>query len=448
MPSAHAVPQTAAAAEVQKRLARLSANAPAEMELGLGRIRRALSRLGDPQEALPPVIHVAGTNGKGSTIAVMRAILGAAGLRTHVYTSPHLVRFNERIVLAGQQIEDERLIRLLGACEAAAGDLPLTYFEAVTAAAFLAFAEEPGDVVLLETGLGGRLDATNVVTAPRACAITPIALDHQSWLGETLGEIAYEKAGILKEGAAFVTGPQRPEALSVLESRALAVGADPHIFGQEWTALSEAGRLVYTDERGLSDLSLPRLLGAHQIDNAALAVATLKAAGLAPEDDMISLGIEAAEWPARLQRLTRGPLVEAAERHAGEPAELWLDGGHNPHAAVAVARALADLEERSPKPLILIAGMQANKDAAGYFAPFADLASAVYTVSADTASAETPQALAAAAQGAGLPAEPAASVEAAIERALTETGRSGEGMPRILICGSLYLAGEVLGENG
>ena len=445
------VPQTAAtaaAAEVQRRLARLSARAPAEIDLGLDRARRALSRLGDPQDRLPPVIHVAGTNGKGSTIAVMRAICAAAGLRCHVYTSPHLVSFNERVVVAGAPIGDTRLSEILGACEAAAGDLPLTYFEAVTAAAFVAFAETPGDVVLLETGLGGRLDATNVVAAPRAAVVTPIALDHQSWLGETLPEIAYEKAGILKPGARFVTGPQRPEALEVLERRALAVGADPHVYGQDWTATSEGGRLVYQDEDGLCDLSLPRLIGAHQVDNAALAVAALKAAGLAPQDDLMSLGIEAAEWPARMQRLTRGPLVDLAERHEGDRAELWLDGGHNPHAARAVARTLADLDERSPRPLVLIAGLQGNKDASGWFAPFADLVSTVYTVESDKLAAADRAALAGTARDAGLPAEPVPSVAAGVERALGQMGRSGEGMPRILIAGSLYLAGEVLEENG
>ena len=442
------LPQTAAQADVQRRLANLSARAPAEMELGLSRIAKALERLGDPQDKLPPVIHVAGTNGKGSTVAFMRAILAAGGLTTHVYTSPHLVRFNERIVVAGQEITDERLSAILGACEAAAGDLPLTYFEAVTAAAFVALAETPADVVLLETGLGGRLDATNLVSRPRACVFTPIALDHQDWLGETLPEIAYEKAGILKAGAKFVSGPQRPEALEVLERRALAVGADPHLYGQEWSAISEGGRLVYQDEEGLSDLSLPRLFGAHQVDNAALAVAALKAAGLSPPDDLVSLGIEAAEWPARMQRLTRGPLVDLTAREDGEAAEVWLDGGHNPHGGRAVARALADLEERSSRPLVLIVGMQKNKDARGYFEPFADLVSTVFTVAADKESAASPETLAREAQAAGLPAEPSASVEDALRAAMEQTGRSGAGMPRVLIAGSLYLAGEILEENG
>ena len=442
---------TPAAAEVQRRLARLSANAPAEIELGLGRVRKALERLGDPQDRLPPVLHVAGTNGKGSTIAFLRAILAANGLRSHVYTSPHLVRFNERIVVAGEPISDEALSEVLGACEGAAGDLPLTYFEAVTVAAFLAFHRTPADVVLLETGLGGRLDATNVVAAPRACVLTPIAHDHQSWLGETLPEIAYEKAGIIKAGAAMVTGPQRPEALEVLERRALAVGAEPFIYGQDWTATHEEGRLVYQDDEGLSDLALPRLVGSHQIDNAALAVATVKAARLAPPDDLMSLGIEAAEWPARLQRLTRGPLAEMAERHigsGGEAAEVWLDGGHNPHAGRAVARAMADLEERSPRPLALIVGMQNNKDMSGFLAPFEGLVSAALTVAADKLSAADPQALAEAARRAGLPAEPAEDVEAALGTLMDQFARSGEGMPRVLICGSLYLAGEVLERNG
>lgn len=391
-----------------------------------------------------PVIHVAGTNGKGSTCAYLRSVLDAGGLRTHVFTSPHLVKFNERIVLAGEEINDEYLAKVLGQCESAAGDLPLSYFEAVTAAAFLAFAETPGDVVILETGLGGRLDATNVVDRPRAAVITPIAFDHMSWLGETLPEIAGEKAGILKQDAAFVTGPQRADALDVLKSRALAVGANPHIYQEDWSFRQENGRLVYEDENGLCDLALPRMPGQHQIENAALAVAAMKAAGLAPDEESISQGLESASWPARMQRLVEGPLVHLVERHAGEPGELWLDGGHNPHAAQALARTLADLDERSSKPVILICGMQANKDAAGFFEPFEDLVSTVLTVKAPAGQPYEADELAKVAQGAGIPAEALGSVEAAVEQAMVDTARSGEGIPRILICGSLYLAGHIL----
>ena len=438
----------AAKAEVERLLTRFENANPANIVLGLDRIGSALHRLGDPHTKLPPVIHVAGTNGKGSTIAFMRTTLAAAGLKAHVYTSPHLVHFNERITLAGAPIDDERLASVLGRCDAAAGDVPLTFFEAATAAAFLAFAETPGDVVLLETGLGGRLDATNVVPDPRACVITPIGMDHMDWLGDSIAAIAAEKAGIIKPSAKLVTGAQRPEALDVIRDRALALGAEQHILGEDWQINREVSGFTYEDESGLSDLRLPRMVGGHQIENAGLAVAALKAAGLAPNDDFISMGIEAAEWPARFQRLTRGPLVDIVTRHEGDPGELWLDGGHNPHAARALARTLADLEERSPRPLVLIVGMQKNKDAQEFLAPFEGLASNVLTVAANRPSVWSAEDLAQAAQQAGFPAAPASSVSAAVTQAVDAYGRSGEGQPRILLCGSLYLAGEVLAENG
>lgn len=438
-----------AQAEVERLLTRFENANPANIVLGLERIGSALDRLGNPHTKLPPVIHVAGTNAKGSVVAFMRTILAAAGLRVHVYTSPHLVRFNERIVLAGQEIDDEQLASVLGRCEAAAGDLPLTYFEAATAAAFLAFAETPADVVLLETGLGGRLDATNIVPDPRATVITPIGLDHQDWLGETIAEIAFEKAGIIKPGATMVTGVQRPEALEVLKNRALALGADQHVLGEDWQIVREGSGFTYEDEGGLSDLKLPRMMGGHQIDNAGLAVAALKAAGLAPSDDFISMGIEATEWPARFQRLTRGPLVDIVTRHKGDPGELWLDGGHNPHAGRALARTIADLDERNPKPVVLVVGMQKNKDPLGFLAPFEGLVSTVLTVrAADRPNVWEPDALAGEAQKAGLPVRPMASIAEAVTHAVEAFGRSGEGQPRILICGSLYLAGEVLQDNG
>lgn len=442
------IPQTAAQAAIQSILDGFSQRSLKEIVLGLDRITQALERLGNPHHRLPAVVHVAGTNGKGSTCAYLRSILSAGGLKVHAFTSPHLVSFNERIVLEGKDISDEYLAKVLGQCESAAGDLPLSYFEAVTAAAFLAFAETPGDVVILETGLGGRLDATNVIEAPRASVITPIAFDHQSWLGDTLPQIAGEKAGILKPGAAFVTGQQRNGVLEVLKSKALAIGADPHIISEDWTVRRESGRMVYEDESGLCDLAMPRMEGAHQVENAALAVATLKATGLAPDEEAISKGIESTFWPARMQRLTRGPLVDLVQKHSGDPGEIWLDGGHNPHAAQALARTIADLEERSPKPVILICGMQANKDAAGFFAAFEDLVSTVFTVEVPGGKPYSAKDLALIAQNAGMPAEDMPSIMVAVEQAMTDTGKAGEGMPRILICGSLYLAGHVLETHG
>lgn len=435
-------------ADVRALLARLAEARPRVIDLSLERIEKGLERLGSPHLRLPPTIHVAGTNGKGSVIAYMRAILTAAGYRVHVYTSPHLVRFNERIVLAGEQISDDDLIRVLGKCEAAAGDVELTYFEAVTAAAFLAFAETPADILLLETGLGGRLDATNVIAEPLASVITPIGIDHRDYLGDTIEQIAREKAGIIKKGRPVIIGSQRQEALGVLEDRALALGAPTAIAGQDWSVFVEHGRMIYQDETSLSDLSPPRLFGSHQIENAGLAVAALRAAGVAPSDDKISAGLEGAFWPARLQRLTTGPLADQARAKAKEDVELWLDGGHNPHAARVIARAMADLEERQPRPLILICGLQENKDADGFFSCFTDLVSMVFTVQAQTGTASDPEKVAVAARHSGLPATACNSVSDALAAALDTAFRSGEGAPRILICGSLYLAGEVLEENG
>jgi dihydrofolate synthase/folylpolyglutamate synthase len=437
----------AASIDINALLARLAETRPRVIDLGLERMVKALERLGNPHQKLPPVIHVAGTNGKGSTIAFMRAILEAAGLKVHVYTSPHLVRFNERIVLAGEEISDQDLARVLGKGEAAAGDLELTYFEAVTCAAFLAFSEVKADIMLLEVGLGGRLDATNVIDDPLVSVIAPVGLDHQSYLGDTLEQIAGEKAGIIKKERPVVIGAQKNEVLQVIEHRALALGAEAHIAGQEWQVLLEQGRLVYQDANSLSDLTPPQLVGAHQIANAGLAIAALKVAGVLPDDEKISAGLQNAHWPARLQRLTHGPLVELAREKAHEDVELWLDGGHNPHAGRAIAATMADLEERQPRPLIMIAGLQENKDVSGYFANFADLASTVFAVKSGMSAAADTKAIAAAAQAAGLPAETAASVKDALITALDTSLRSHEGPPRILICGSLYLAGEILADH-
>ena len=433
---------------VNALLTKLATRRPKIIDLSLGRMMRVLARLGDPHEKLPPVLHVAGTNGKGSTIAFMRSILHAAGIKAHVYISPHLVRFNERIILAGTEITDDHLLQVLGRCDVVAGDEPLTYFEAISCAAFLAFADVPADVVILETGLGGRLDATNIIDAPLASIITPIGIDHQAWLGDSLAQIAMEKAGIIKKNRPVIIGKQHKEALEVLEHRALALGAPSHIFGQEWHTRLEQGRLIYEDENSLGDYEPPRLFGAHQIDNAGLAVATLKAAGLAPDDKLISDGIANTFWPARLQRLKSGPLVRRAAAMAGDGIELWLDGGHNPHAASIIARAMADLEERNPKPLVLISAMQDKKDMKGFFAAFADIAACVYTIKADIEGAGDPELVAAAAQHAGLPASACHNILDALEQAIANGATSPEGAPRILICGSLYLAGELLQENG
>jgi dihydrofolate synthase/folylpolyglutamate synthase len=415
-------------------LDRLTALHPKVIDLSLGRIERLLAALGHPERRLPPVVHVAGTNGKGSVVAMLRAGLEATGARVHAYTSPHLARFHERIRLAGRLIDEDALVALLERCEAANDGAPITFFEITTAAAFLAMAETPADFALLEVGLGGRLDATNVVARPRLCAITPVSLDHQQYLGETLAEIAAEKAGILKPRVPCVVGQQFPAALVEIEARAEAVGAPLSLANHDWQVWEEHGRLAFLDAAGLMDLPPPRLIGSHQVGNAGIALAALRALGAS--EAACAAAMTDVEWPARLQRLRRGPLVEAAG-----PAELWLDGGHNPAAGEALAEALTRLP---PRPLHLVCGMLATKDAEGFLRPLAaraeDLAAVSIAGEAATLAAEE---TAAAARAAGLGAAPVAGVsEAVAALAARDPGA------RILICGSLYLAGRVLRGNG
>ncbi|WP_340107954.1 bifunctional folylpolyglutamate synthase/dihydrofolate synthase [Pikeienuella sp. HZG-20] len=409
---------------------------PKIIDLTLERLERLLVRLGHPERDLPPVVHVAGTNGKGSCVAVIRAGLEAAGRKAHVYTSPHLARFHERIRLAGDLIDEAALAAILAECEAANAGAPITFFEITTAAAFLAFARSPADFTLLEVGLGGRLDATNVIAAPALTVITPVSIDHQQYLGETLAEIAAEKAGILKPGALCVVGPQQRAALDVIEARAAAVGAPLSVHERDWTIALEAGRLVFRDAAGRLEMAAPALPGGHQVQNAGVGVAALRALGLA--DAAAAAAPGGAVWPARIQRLTTGAFAEAA---AAAGAELWLDGGHNPAAGEALAAHFASLP---PAKTHLICGMLDTKDPEGFIAPFRGLAAQLHAVAipANTA-AIAPARLAAAAQAAGVPAAPADGVESALRRALDQ------GATRILICGSLYLAGWVLrGDAG
>ena len=427
-------------------LQRLLALHPKRIDLVLDRVERLLALLGHPERRLPPVIHVAGTNGKGSVCAFLRAMLEGSGYSVHVYTSPHLVHFHERIRLAGRLISEEELAATLEECELANAGSPITFFEITTAAAFLAFSRHRADTVVLEVGLGGRFDATNVVDPVAAC-ITPVALDHQEFLGDSLAAIATEKAGIIKRGRHAILGPQDDEARSVLMRRADQLGAPLYVFGEDYSGYPEHGRFVYQDTDGLLDLPLPKLQGRHQIANAATAIAVLRRiGGRFARDSGIEWGLKNVEWPARLQRLTRGPLLDAAP----ESAEVWLDGGHNPHGSAVVAQAMADFEERAPKPLYLICGMLKTKDAAGYLLPFRGLAKHVTTIGiAGEAASLGAGALYDAARTAGLEASPADDLlDAIMQVAAWSRAREGEGSPRILICGSLYLAGQVLRDNG
>ena len=424
-------------------VARVSKLHPNKIDLTLDRMQRILARLDHPERKLPPVIHVAGTNGKGSTVAYLRAILEAAGLKVHVYTSPYLVRLNECVRLAGTLVGDDALRDALLECERANGGEPITEFEMKTAAAFLLFAKVPADVLLLEVGLGGRLDSTNVVETPLACVITPIGIDHIEFLGNTLIQIAGEKAGIIKRGVPVISAEQLPEAQAVIEQRARQMRSHLHAAGQDWHVSVERGRLVYQDERGLLDLAAPRLFGRHQFDNAGLAIATLRTQTLFRIDNAAyERGVTGAEWPARMQRLTSGKLIDQAPRDA----EVWLDGGHNADGGRVAAAALGDLEERVSRPLVLIVGMMGNKDAKGFLVNFAGLTRHIIVVPIpDTENAMPPDVLADAVRALGMRVEAAPNVAAALQ---SLSRLAYEIPPRILIAGSLYLAGHVLGENG
>jgi dihydrofolate synthase/folylpolyglutamate synthase len=430
---------------VDSILERLLALHPKRIDLSLDRMWRILERLGHPERSVPPVIHVAGTNGKGSTVAFLRAMLEAAGNSVHVYTSPNLVRVNERFRIGGPGggllVSDAELAAALADCERANGDSPITIFEIETAAAFLLFARNKADVLLLEVGLGGRLDATNVIDAPLATVVTPVSMDHVEFLGDTIDKIAFEKAGIFRKGVPAVIAPQVPAAGEVLERQAEKVRAPIHAAGQQWNAHGENGRLVYQDEQGLLDLPPPKLFGRHQFDNAGTAIAALRASGIRLNARAIEQGLTRADWPARFQRLTSGRLVSLAPPGA----ELWLDGGHNADGGRAVAAALGDLEERVSRPLVLVVGMLSTKDRDAFLRNFTGLVRRVYGVPIHQDKGVPVAEIAAAAQAAGMPADPAES----IEDALAAISRLGfDPPPRILITGSLYLAGEVLAANG
>ena len=419
-------------------LDRLRALHPLLIDLSLSRVERLLAALGDPQARLPPVVHVAGTNGKGSTIAFLRAMAEAAGLRAHVFTSPHLVRFAERIRLAGALIGEAALGDLLAQVEVANAGQPITFFEITAAAALKAFADTPADLCLVEVGLGGRYDATNVFAAPALSVIAPIDYDHREYLGDTLAEIAGEKAGVLKAGRPAVVARQPEAAMAVIEREAERLGSPLIVAGRDFDAFAQHGRLAFQDEAGLLDLPPPGLFGAHQIDNAGVAVAAARALAHPQLDaHAIAAGVADARWPARMQRLTAGPLAAFANARG---ADLWLDGAHNPHAARALAEAARGLRARDGRPVVLIVGLLARKDAAGVFAALAGSAERLFTTGFQSELAAEPEALAAMAQAAGVPAQAHPDVSSALAAALAGAGPP----PHVIICGSLHLAGEVL----
>jgi dihydrofolate synthase/folylpolyglutamate synthase len=403
---------------------------PKVIDLTLDRVWRLLAALDNPQNDLPPVVHIAGTNGKGSTQAMIRAGLEAAGKHVHAYTSPHLARFHERIRLAGDLIAEDHLSTVLDECYSKNGGENITYFEITTCAALLAMARTPADYTLLEVGLGGRLDATNVIDSPAVSIITPISIDHEAFLGNTLTKIAGEKAGIIKRGCPVIVGPQTDEAMGVIEATAARLGAPMFAYGQHWHIARERDRLVYQDEAGLLDMPLPNLPGAHQYQNAGAAIAALRYLGF--DAAACEAAVSTAQWPARMQRLKRGPVIDAAP-----DAEIWLDGGHNPAAGEAIGAHLASLPKR---PTYLICGMLNTKDIGGYLRPMAEQAKHLFAVSIPGETNTLPaQDTANAALTAGMAASTALSVQNAVEEIVRITPRA-----RILICGSLYLAGNIL----
>ena len=439
-----------AVSEAAQEIDKLMGLHPKGFDLSLDRITRLLDLLGNPQNKLPPVIHVAGTNGKGSVTAFCRALLEAGGYSVHVHTSPHLVNWHERYRMGvkggrGELVADAVFAEVLRRIADANGGEKITVFEILTAATFTLFAEHPADAAVIEVGLGGRFDATNVISDPAVSVIMPISLDHQPYLGDRVELIAAEKAGIMKAGRPVVIGHQDYDAaLDVLVSTAERLRCPTAVFGQDYSAHEEYGRLVYQDEFGLADLPLPRLPGRHQYANAAAAIRAVKAAGFIVTEAMMEKALITVEWPGRLQRLTEGELLP----HAPEGAEIWVDGGHNPGAGEVIAEAMASFEERQPRPLFLITGMINTKDPVGYFKAFTGLAEKVYCVPIRGSEAMIdPVVLANTAYDAGLVAEPMSTVRQALDE-IRELAVPNTPAPRILIGGSLYLVGDVLADNG
>ena len=429
-------------------LAKLRQLHPSLIDLSLGRTLRALEALGRPQDRLPPVIHIAGTNGKGSTLAYLNALLAAVDKTAHSFISPHLVSFHERIRLAHENgsadITEEQLVDVLKRAEAGNKGEPITFFEITMVAAFLAFSEHHADYLVLETGLGGRFDATNVVENPVLTIITPISMDHMDFLGSSLAEIASEKAGIMKRGVPCIVGPQPPEVLSVLSQQAAELDVPLSVAGVDFKAYEQLGRLIYEDEARLLALPLPRLVGSHQISNAGVSVAAaLRLPDFKPTQEQMEKAMRQVSWPARLQLLETEKLV--GDIAINSDSEIWLDGGHNKAAAEVLAASMADLEEQLPRPLHLVIGMMKRKNAAEFLQVFEGLCEMVFTVPVPgTDNGWSADELAEVAKGQGLRAMDCQNVLEALEASGERARNLGDEPVRILICGSLYLAGHVL----
>jgi len=422
---------------------KLLANHPKGFDLSLGRILGLLEKLGNPHKRIPPAVHVAGTNGKGSTLAFVRAILEAAGYKIHVHTSPHLVNWGERYRLAGTLVDDETLAEAIERVAETNAGTPITVFEIMSAVMFILFSEHEADYSLVEVGLGGRADATNVLEKPVVCAITPVALDHQAYLGDTIEKIAFEKAGIIKRGVPVVVAPQESGARDVIEEVALKTKAKPFFALQDFDYYRDATGFVYQDEEGLLDLPLPRLVGEHQLANAALAVAAVRKSGIEVSEEAFRDAMKNVVWPGRLEKLPEGILTQ----QIGQGANVWIDGGHNPNAGEAIAKELMRQLASDDQHLLMICGMINTKEPLGYFLPFAKLKAEVISVPVLMSDAGIPPLeLAGSARKAGLKAEAVNSLDAAVEIARKRCEE--DPALRILFCGSVYMLGEVLDRNG
>ena len=430
---------------------------PKGFDLSLGRISKLLDKLGNPHRSIPPVFHIAGTNGKGSTAAFLRAIIEAGGKTTHVHTSPHLVNWHERYRLGhrsgGKLVSDKKLEAAITKAVNANAGKPVTVFEIMSAVAFLLFSENKADFSIIEVGLGGRFDATNVIEHPLVSIITPIGLDHQSFLGETLEKITFEKAGIIKSGTAVIIGPQADNVRQVLERIAVERGCKSYIFRQDYDGYEQRGRFVYQDEFGLLDLPLPNLRGAHQLSNAATAIAATRVVGQGFANEVYETAMSRVDWPGRLERLKPGKLLRQFAKSARDNLDIWVDGGHNPQAGEMLSYELSKMQEQDCMPLVMICGMLTTKDPSGFFDHFTGKVDRLITVPVTQSdSAFSPEELAKFATQSKLNSQSAAGIESALGIVANEFTQKAAGAPgapvRVIICGSLYLVGEVLGKNG